>query len=321
MPICAAIDIGTNSMKLFVGDTRTPASSSTGTQVVSPALEDLAITRLGEGLAATGLLSQAAINRNLEQLDRFVSRARAKGAVDFVVAGTMALREARNADEFVQAARERCGIEVEIIPGEEEARLSFLGVLTGLHTLAEMICVFDIGGGSTEFILGDTSSIAGRTSINLGVRRPSEEYLRSDPPTLSELEELRANVAESLARVGKLLSQTGPVRRLVGIGGTITTLAAVQLGMKSFDPHRIRNTVVCREEVERQIELYARLPLKERQEIDGLAADRADVILAGACIVAEVFELLGLRSLSVSERGLRHGLFHDRFLLPLGSGD
>ncbi|HKI82971.1 MAG TPA: Ppx/GppA family phosphatase, partial [Candidatus Krumholzibacteria bacterium] len=100
MPICAAIDIGTNSMKLFVGDTNTPASSSTGIQVIPPVLEDLAITRLGEGLAATGLLTQAAISRNIEQLDRFVSRARAKGAVDFVVAGTMALREARNADEF-----------------------------------------------------------------------------------------------------------------------------------------------------------------------------------------------------------------------------
>jgi exopolyphosphatase/guanosine-5'-triphosphate,3'-diphosphate pyrophosphatase len=318
--ICAAIDIGTNSMKLFVGDTHAPASSSTGSPTNFPVLEDLAITRLGEGLAATGLLTQAAISRNVEQLERFVARARAAGAVDFVVAGTMALREARNAQEFVRAARERCGVEVEILPGEEEARLSFVGVLTGLETLDETACVFDIGGGSTEFILGDASAIASRISINLGVRRPSEEHLRSDPPTPSQLEELRASVRESLAQLPTLLSSAESIPRLLGMGGTITTLAAVQRGMKSFDPKEIRNTVVTKEEVERQIALYARLPLKVRQGIEGLAPDRADVILAGACIVAEVFELLQLPSLKVSERGLRHGLFHDRFLPPPASG-
>lgn len=321
MPICAAIDIGTNSMKLFVGDTQAPASSSTGTKAIRPVLEDLAITRLGEGLAQAGSLTQAAITRNVEQLAHFVRQAREAGAEEIVAVGTMALREANNADAFVEAARRRCGLTVEIIPGEEEARLSFLGVLEGLGSLELPAYVFDIGGGSTEFILGHGREFTARTSINLGVRRLSEEHLRDDPPASTQVAALRASIRKALQRVPALLGSPDPVRRLVGIGGTITTLAAVQLIMKSFDPQRIRNTLVTKVEVERQIELYARLPLRERQDIDGLAPDRADVIVAGACIVAGVFEVFGLESLTVSDRGLRHGLFCDRFMPPLELGN
>jgi exopolyphosphatase/guanosine-5'-triphosphate,3'-diphosphate pyrophosphatase len=312
VPVFATIDVGTNSMKLFVGEVAEDATTETPILTLAEGLE---ITRLGEGLARDGRLSEAAIARNADQLCAFVNRARELGAHRIAVAGTMALRTAVNARDFVERARARCDIEVEVIEGEEEARLSFLAVSSGMGELAGRTCVFDTGGGSTEFMLGRERELLESFSLDIGVRAPTEEYLRHDPPLVTELAALRKSLASDLEEAGRRsVSPLDQVERLVGMGGTVTTLAAVQLGMTRYDPEAIRGTLLGREEIERQIALYARLPLPARQEIDGLAPKRADVILAGACIVAAVLERFDKDELLVSERGLRHGLFYDRFV-------
>ncbi len=322
MPVFATVDIGTNSMKLLVGSVDASPQSSLEPRIRVCA-EDLVVTRLGEGLAETGRLSEAAIERNLMQLDRMVEQARRLDARQIAVVGTMALREAANAEDFIERARADCGVEVEIISGEEEARLSFLGALSGLTNPASRVCVFDTGGGSTEFILGENRSLKAHFSINLGVRGPTERHLQHDPPLPVELAALRREVADQLDAVagrwvecrGIEASRESPEgTRLVGLGGTVTTLAAVQQGLTRYDSERIRGTVLDRSEIERQILLYAGLPRSQRQEIDGLEPERADVILAGACIVAGILESMDQRELEVNDRGLRHGLFIDRFV-------
>lgn len=316
MSVYATIDIGTNSMKLFVGAVGNVAfdSARSARPLVRPIDEALVVTRLGEGLAETGRLSESAIQRNLNQLAALTTRARAAGAQEIAVVGTMALREASNAASFLARAQECCEVTVEIIPGETEARLAFLGILSGLEEVPSgPVCAFDTGGGSTEFMLGEGRTLQDHFSINLGVRAPTERYLRSDPPHLKELSELRLAIADFLAPVaGRIASRSA--RRLIGLGGTVTTLAAVRDKMTHYDPSRIRGTFLKKKEVERQIQIYARLPLSQKKQIEGLEPERADIILTGACIVAGILEALREDRLEVNERGLRHGLFLDRFL-------
>lgn len=333
MPTYAAIDIGTNSMKLLVGSIEPAASEGSGYTITTMA-EELVVTRLGEGLAATGRLSPEAIDRNVSQLAAMAEKARAMGAAAIAVVGTMALREAANADTFLRLARSRCQLEVEIISGEEEGRLAFLGALSGLHATADTVfCVFDTGGGSTEFMLGEAGRLREHFSITLGVREMTERYLHHDPPLPEEIRALQGAIVKRLADAGDRIavchegSAAGPDAstdrngasssaggfRLVGMGGTVTTLAAVRRGMKHYDPRVIAGTILDRREIHRQMQLYSSLPLSRRKEIDGLEPDRADVMLAGAAIVAAVIDRLGCDELEVNDRGLRHGLLLDRF--------
>lgn len=314
MPVFATIDVGTNSMKLFVGELSRGGSPDDPPEI-STLAEDLEITRLGEGLSRSGRLSEVAMVRNADQLCSFVTQSRELGAQSIAAAGTMALREADNASEFVDRVRARCDIEIEVLPGAEEARLSFLAVLSGMGALTGRTGIFDTGGGSTEFIVGEGQDLWERFSLNLGVRVSTEEYLQDDPPTETEIISLRESLTDELQEAGqRMTTPAQELQGLVGMGGTATTLAAVKLGMTRYDPAAIRGTVLSRDEIERQIALYARLPLSARQEIAGLAPKRADVILAGACIVAAVLEQFGRDEFVVSERGLRHGLFFDRFV-------
>lgn len=315
MSVFATIDVGTNSMKLFVGEVPSEASGTGDAwPQVTRIAEGLEITRLGEGLAASGRLSEDAIARNAAQLCSFVNQARQHGATRIVIVGTMALREATNAAEFLERVRGRCDIDVEVLPGREEARLGFLAVLSGMRELPGRTCVFDTGGGSTEFMVARGQDLEESFSLNIGVRAPTEDHLLSDPPRNSELSSLREKIARDLRRAGETMSTpAASLDRVIGMGGTVTTLAAVKLGMTRYDPEAIQGTLLGRDELERQIALYARLPLLARQEIDGLAPKRADVILAGACIVAAVLDELKKSELIVSSRGLRHGLFYDRF--------
>lgn len=296
----AVIDIGTNSLKMHV------ATVCDGhTDVLRDFTE---VTRLGEGLHETGELSAEAIARNVEAVASFQVKAVELGAETTVAVGTMALRSAGNARDFSDAVRGRCGLEVEVVPGEEEARLSYLAVVSGLGTGEGRVAVFDTGGGSTEFIFGEGEEILERFSLNVGSRQPTEEFCKSDPVTGAEL---AAMVAHLEGEFGRL---EGGTDALVGMGGTVTSLGAVRHKMKVYDPDVIQGSTLALSEVERQVEMYRARTVEERRETVGLMPKRADIILAGAAIVMTVMRKLGATELTISDRGLRHGLFYDRFV-------
>ena len=300
MGIHAVVDIGTNSLKMHV------AKVSDGqTEVLGDFTE---VTRLGEGLHETGALSAEAIARNVEAVASFQAKALELGAETVTAVGTMALRSASNTKAFTDAVRECCGLEVEVVPGEEEARLSYLAVLSGLGTGEGRVVVFDTGGGSTEFIFGDGEEILDRFSLDVGSRQPTEEFCKSDPVTEAEL---AAMLADLQTRFGRL--KPG-VDSLVGMGGTVTSMGAVHHEMKVYDPDVIQGSTLTLTEIERQMEMYRSRTVEERRETVGLMPKRAEVILAGTAIVATVMRKLGADELTISDRGLRHGLFYDRFV-------
>ncbi len=296
----AVIDIGTNSLKMHVA-----AVHDGQTEVLGDFTE---VTRLGEGLHETGRLSAEAIARNVEAVESFKAKALKLGAGTIVVVGTMALRSASNAKAFTDAVRECCGLAVEVVPGEEEARLSYLAVVSGLGTGEGRVVVFDTGGGSTEFIFGDGEEILDRFSLDIGSRRPTEEFCTSDPVTEAELASMVAFFEQEFMRL-----KPG-VDSLVGMGGTVTSLGAVYHKMKVYDADVIQGSVLTLDEVERQMEMYRSRTIAERRETVGLMPKRADIILAGAAIVMTVMRKLGAAELTISDRGLRHGLFYDLFV-------
>ena len=300
MGIHAVIDIGTNSLKMHV------ASVSDGRiEVLGDFTE---VTRLGERLHETGELGAEAIARSVDAVAAFQARASELGAETTVAVGTMALRSAADAQVFVDAVLERCGLEVEVVPGEEEARLSYLAVVSGLGAGKGRVVVFDTGGGSTEFIFGEGEEILERFSLNVGSRQPTEEFCKSDPVTDGELAAMVAHLEREFGRL------EGGADALVGMGGTVTSMGAVHHEMKVYDPDVIQGSTLALVEVERQVEMYRALTIDERRETVGLMPKRADVILAGAAIVMTVMRKLGATKLTISDRGLRHGLFYDRFV-------
>lgn len=298
----AIIDIGSNSIKFFVGEL---AADRTITTV----LDTNDIARLGEGLDKTGQISPEAMERNVAAVAAFRAKAEELGADQVVAVGTMALRSAKNSGEFVEKVKAACGVEVQIIPGEEEARLSYLAILSGLPLQGGDLVVFDTGGGSTEFIFGRGAEVTKRFSVNLGAVRITENYLKSDPVTPDEVEAALTQIDKEFAEAGV----EGSPAQLVGMGGTVTSMGAVKHKMAKYDPNVIQGSALTRGDIKAQIDEYSAKTIEERRSITGLQPKRADVILAGACILDVITRRLGVDQLTISDRGLRHGLAYDLF--------
>ncbi|MCF0261451.1 MAG: Ppx/GppA family phosphatase [Sphaerochaetaceae bacterium] len=299
----AIIDIGSNSIKFFVGEL---AEDKTITTV----LDTNDIARLGEGLDATGLISPEAMERNVASVAAFAAKAKELGADQIVSVGTMALRKAGNSAEFVEKVKKACGVEVQIIPGEEEARLSYLAILSGLPLEKDAdLVIFDTGGGSTEFIYGKGTELKNRFSVNLGAVRLTENYLKSDPVTCDEVKATIAQIDKEFAEAGVV----GKPKMLVGMGGTVTSMGAVKHKMVKYDPNVIQGSKLTKADIDEQIAKYSKRTIEQRKELAGLQPKRADVILAGACILKVITDRLGVDSLTISDRGLRHGLAFDLF--------
>lgn len=298
----AIIDIGSNSIKFFVGEL---AADHTITTI----LDTNDIARLGEGLDKTGEINPEAMQRNVASVAAFHAKAVELGADQVVAVGTMALRNARNSGEFVSKVKEACGVEVKIIPGEEEARLSYLAILSGLPLQGGDLVVFDTGGGSTEFIFGHGTEVIKRFSVNLGAVRITENYLKSDPVTADEVQAALAQIDKEFAEAGV----DGKPAQLVGMGGTVTSMGAVKHKMVKYDPDVIQGSSLTRDDIQAQISEYSAKTIEERRSIAGLQPKRADVILAGACILDVITRRLGVEQLTISDRGLRHGLAYDLF--------
>lgn len=303
----AAIDIGTVTCRLLVAD------------VDAEGLHELrrahAITNLGEGVATSGVLLPQAMQRVDEQMERFmriVEECRDEVHPDIVVVAmaTSAARDARNADEFraLLAAR---GIELSVIPGEREAELSFKGASSSFP--AEPLFVVDVGGGSTEVIAG----IAGeapqfRHSFNIGCRRVTELFLRTDPPTGSELQEAKAWArAEMESFFSEVRAAGFEPRALAAVAGTATSVAAMHLRLEHYDAEKVHLSRIDRATLDALAQRVSALPLEERRQVVGLEPDRAPVIVAGLAILQTVLDASGMDAFTVSETDILHGIVLD----------
>lgn len=296
----AAIDVGTNTVRLLVADRLGPG----------PLIHldrGLEITRLGRGVDAEGRLDPDAMGRTLDAVRRYAEAAEAAGAERLRVAGTSALRDAANAEEFLDAVREATGREVEILSGAEEGRLAFLGATRDAGP--GPFCVCDIGGGSTEITRGSEAAEALR-SLDVGSVRLRERCLRSDPPSADEVDEARRVVRESLDGALPELGLEGD-EQLVGVAGTVTTLAALVGGVRVYDPERIHGARIGAEAVRSWSERLLGMRVEEIKALPSMQPGRADVISAGVLVLVEVMDRLGAPDLIVSERDVLDGLILD----------
>jgi exopolyphosphatase/guanosine-5'-triphosphate,3'-diphosphate pyrophosphatase len=298
----AVIDVGTNSVKFHIAERRADG-------VWRTLVDRAEITRLGEGVAETGVLSREPMERTIEAIAAMVDEARQSGADDIAAVGTAGLRLAPNSAVFVAGVQARCGGDVEVIPGEEEARLAYLAAKSGLGPIRGSLVVFDSGGGSSQFTFGHGEHVDEQFSVNVGAVRFTERYGLNGRVSEEVLAAARDGIAADLA---PLDGRPRPAE-LVAVGGAATNLAAVKHELATYEPEVVQGTVLELAEIDRQIELYRTRTVEERRTIVGLQPKRADVILAGACIVRTVIAKLGRESAVVSDRGLRHGLLVERF--------
>ncbi|MFL5351144.1 Ppx/GppA family phosphatase [Archangium sp.] len=304
MPRYATIDVGTNSVLLLVAD-RQPDGRFKAVQ------ERAEITRLGRGVDKSRRLSPEGMEATLQVLSDFATEARNLGAEAIAVSATSAARDAENGSEFLNAAKARAGVTVDIITGELEAQLSFTSAYEDFGREASgPLVVMDIGGGSTEFIYGDTQGrVSFRHSFDVGAVRMTERYVTSDPLSAED----RARVESHLRETFSALPPCPPGARLVGIAGTVTTLFAVHHAIDPYDSGRVHGGTLSLVQLEAMADRLCLLPLAERQKLPGLQPKRADVIPAGALILLEGLQALGLDRCLVSDRGLRWGLLAHRF--------
>ncbi|HEX6022586.1 MAG TPA: Ppx/GppA phosphatase family protein [Solirubrobacter sp.] len=281
----AAVDIGTNSTRLLIAD---------GTREIA---RESIVTRLGEGVDRTGRLSDAAQARVLDVLAGFRERigdARAPAVM------TSAVRDAANGAEFAERVREVLGFPARTLSGDEEARLTFKGA-TSLRGGDERVLVIDIGGGSTELVLGRAGEVLWHASLQVGVVRHTERHLHSDPPTRAELDALRADIRIPVPDDAR-------VDAAIAVAGTPTQAAAIDLGLEPYDPTLVEGHVLTTETLADQLDRLAALPLAERRNVRGLDSARAPVIVAGIVILLEVVRCFGLPSVEASERDILWGL-------------
>jgi exopolyphosphatase/guanosine-5'-triphosphate,3'-diphosphate pyrophosphatase len=267
------------------------------------------VTRLGEGLVPQGAIVDAALQRTIKAIAAMADEARLHGVRAIAAVGTAGLRMASNGAEVVAAIGARTGIAIEVISGEEEGRLAFVAAQSGLGLKTGSLVVFDTGGGSSQFSFGHDARVDERFSVNVGAVRCTERFGLDRTVTPQVLQQALAAIAADLSRLeGRPVADA-----LVGMGGAVTNLAAVMHRLAPYDPTVVQGSVIERAEIDRQIELYRTRDAEARRAIVGLQPDRAEVILAGACIVRTIMDKLGQQRFTVSDRGLRHGVLAERF--------
>ncbi len=302
--ILAAIDIGTNTLRLLLAE----ISAGALREIHS----DRRITRLGQDLCRTGRISLSARDRSIAALADF-NRSMTRYGTDHVAAvGTSALRNASNADDFITAVREITGIEIRVISGEEEARLTLLGVTRALDIRNKRALVMDIGGGSTELILSRPEGRSRVISLPLGAVYLTEHFLKGDPPAADEMEQARRMIESELDKHGWLEHVSADVV-LIGTAGTITTLAAMNMKLTDYDPARINGARLSRKSIDGLVSVLSSTAVRDRQTLPGLEPGREDIILAGAVVCREIMNRLGFQQVQVSDWGLREGILFDLY--------
>lgn len=299
-PRIAVVDIGTNTLLLLVAE----PDGAGGLRSVH---DDCRFGRLGQGLDASGALAPEAIARSLDIVRDYRAEMDRLGVARVAAVGTQALREAANAAAFVEPASALLGTAIEVVPGEREAELVSIAVARSLPALAEgAYAIADVGGGSTELIVCEGTEVRSFTSVKLGSVRHKERYLAHDPPHAEEIAAMVADIDRTLEALP--LPAGVP---LVGTAGTATTIAAIELGLASYDPDRIQGARVSAAAIEAQLDRLLATDTAGRARIRGVEPERADVIAAGVAIYARLLRVLGTAEMIVSDRGVRWGLAYE----------
>ncbi|MFC5805505.1 Ppx/GppA phosphatase family protein [Streptomyces formicae] len=295
----AAVDCGTNSIRLLVAD----ADPVTGQLVDLD--RRMTIVRLGQGVDRTGRLAPEALERTFAACREYAEAIKAHGAERIRFVATSASRDAENRDDFVRGVLDILGVEPEVISGDQEAEFSFTGATKELPGHEERLVV-DIGGGSTEFVVGHDRVEAAR-SVDIGCVRLTERHIRTDPPAPAEAAAIRADIAAAL----DLAEETVPIREaqtLVGLAGSVTTVAAIALGLEAYDSSVIHHSRISREQVAEVTRRLLSATHDERAAIPVIHPGRVDVIAAGALVLLEIMERIGIEEVVVSEHDILDGI-------------
>jgi len=339
----ASIDIGTNTILLLISEVER--------REIHPLFEMETVVRLGEGVQKNKMLLDEAMERGIQTLTQYLQRCQAMEVQEIFAAGTSALREAKNSENFLKLVKEKLNLSIEVISEEEEAQLSFLAVAKDLGEINLVrnssscdskpseafnpaglilisnpateqpgiisngvkipILVVDVGGGSTEFILGKGHQIHQWISLPLGSVRFTEQFLHSDPVQYEEMEEMEGKIREQFVHI----PHPQEPFFMVAVGGTATTLASVEQGLDEFIPEKIHHYILKKGELKKQLLLYRSKTIEERKKIPGLPVARADVIFAGGTILYLAMEELKCSSVLISCHGVRYGLLYKKLNL------
>ncbi|HEY7221779.1 MAG TPA: Ppx/GppA phosphatase family protein [Candidatus Binatia bacterium] len=300
----AFIDVGTNTILCLIAEIR-----DTGRFRV---LDDLAeIAGLGKGVDQTGVISTAGEQRSLAVLERYLGHCKNLGVDEIIAVGTSALRDAKNSAAVRARFRDRLGIDVRVISGDEEAAYSFLAVERGLALAGRELLVIDIGGGSTEFIRGNEAGISRAISVDIGSVRLTERYLYADPVSADEVQRMLAAIDRELAQLPARRIAADAALTLVGIAGTFTTLAAMEKQLADYSHAEVHGGSLTLQQVRRQLRALGAKTVAERKRIIGLDPKRADVIFAGACLIERIMIFYHADAVIVGDQGVRYGLLHE----------
>ncbi len=293
----AVVDMGTNSTRLLVADVEAGA--------VSEVERHSQVTRLGRGVDLSGQLAADAVEEVCEAVAEYVALYTELGAERVLAIATSAVRDAANGEMFIAELRERFALDARVLDGATEARLTYVGACSGRdhcdHTL-----IIDIGGGSTELVLGSGREVDYYASLQAGVVRHSERHISADPPTPTDLEDLAHDV-HALIRAEVPPERLASARDGIAVAGTPTSLAAIDLGLDPYDPERVHGYRLPLAVIQRLLSQLASLPLEERLKVTGLQPGRAPTIVAGVVILVEVMRAFGLEAIEVSEHDILWG--------------
>jgi len=292
------IDIGTNSMRLLIAEYKDGKIINRKKYVNT--------TRIGQGVDSQGYITDEAIERNINALIEFSKICKEEECKEIYCMGTSALRDSKNKELFIKLAKEKANINVDIISGEKESNLGFMGVLQGLEN-QEDILVIDIGGGSTEFIIGNKNGIRFAKSENVGALRMTEKFLKQDPINETEFKNMSDFIYEEIKDTLKYIEKDG-VQKIVGIGGTITSLSAINQKMESYSMDKIHNSKVTLSEIELILQNLKKMTLNDKKNLKGLQTKRADIITAGVEILYTIMKNIEINEIIVSEYDNLEGL-------------
>jgi exopolyphosphatase / guanosine-5'-triphosphate,3'-diphosphate pyrophosphatase len=303
----AVMDLGTNSIRLLV------VRYATADHALTDLSRDMVITRLGQGVDRTGRIAPDALERTVAVMQRFARRARALKAERVRLSATSAVRDAANREELASSVLKWTGEPMEILSGEDEARTTFVGATRGLAGAVAgadappPYLVMDIGGGSTEFVVGSEDEPGAAVSMNIGSVRLTERFVRSDPPSYDEMTAVDEEIAATLGDVEDRVP-VRDARTLVAVSGTSTTVQAIAMNLPEYDPERLHRTWLGREDAEHALRLLADMTTEERRGIPSMAPGREDVIPAGAAILVQAMRRWGFERALVSETDILDGL-------------
>jgi len=292
----ASIDIGTNTVLMVVADISAHGE-------ITPVFDFQQLPRLGKGVDAHRKIPIESVNRVVDALTNCKDKAHKLNVSQIFACGTSALRDAQNSYEVIDYIKNHTGISIDIISGEKEAEFTYLGALSGIPHSEDSICVIDIGGGSTELVIGRNRTVDTRYSVDIGCVRITERYFNSLPPSAEKIHAADRLIEENIRNTIK----KAKIDKIVGVAGTVTTLAAIYKEIDVFSPDAVDGVEITFDDIDKIFSEYATYSLEQMKNIPQVTEGREDILLAGILILRRYLKYLGKESIIVSSRGLRYG--------------